>query len=116
MDAKTLQSMAVSPAEFRRHLLIDTDDGPRPLAACVDDWQMTDFEALDPAWRRIAGQDIEVPYWRGWLERARGHSKSQDCSLMALWALAFSTRRVTGVVCACDRDQAAYNQESGQPQ
>lgn len=107
MDAQLLKRMATDPAEFRNRLLIDGDDGPVPLGPRLDSWQRKDFEAMDLAWRRIAGQQVEVPYSRAWLERPRGHSKSQDAALMGLWCLSFAVRIVVGVVCACDRDQAA---------
>jgi len=102
--AAQLRRMASNPATFRRHLRIEDD---RQLGDCLDDWQAADFEATDPAWMRIAGVSVDhVPFWRAWHERPRGHSKSQDAALMALWALAFARRKIVGVVCATDRDQA----------
>ena len=107
MNRNTLTKMAQCPAEFRRHVMIGTDAGPVRLGDVLNDWQADDFSAMDLAWRRAAGHDVEVEHWRAWEERPRGHSKSQDASLMALWLLAFSRRRVAGVSVATDRDQAA---------
>jgi len=44
MNLKELQA---SPSEFRSMLLVDCDDGPRPFREIINDWQRTDFEALD---------------------------------------------------------------------
>ena len=104
-DLKQLQK---HPHLFRRSLLIDADGTTRKLSDVCDDWQTEDFEALDPAWRRVVGQPRnDAPdLMRAWLERPRGHSKTQDVMVMVVWALFASKRQITGVVCAVDRDQA----------
>jgi len=61
------QEKIISPADYRRALLIDTDDGPKPLAAVVDPWQRADFEALDNGWQRVAGHLIEGGKQRAYL-------------------------------------------------
>lgn len=95
------------PATFRRVIKLDTDRGPRPASECHDDWQKAEFEALDPAWRHLAGQRVSGEIrQRAWIERPRGHSKSSDQALSAIWALAFSARRLFGVAAAADKDQA----------
>lgn len=106
MDAKTLRRLQHDPAEFRRALLIDTDTGPVRLGDVLEDWQRVDFEALDPAWRRLVGQPVDVVNSRAWLERPRGHSKTGDEAVSALWALFASRRNLTGVAAAADSDQA----------
>src|SRR4051812_24739830 len=103
MNLRELQN---DPAAFRAALLIDGDNGPCKLADCLDPWQRDDFQALDPTWRRVAGQDVEPRFMRAWLERGRGHSKTGDASVMATWVLFASRRKLSGVVAACDRDQA----------
>lgn len=105
---EALGRMAADPAAFRSALLIDTDAGPRPLAQCLDPWQRKDFEALDPGWRRVAGlpPDSRRIYGRGYLERARGHSKTSDLAVMATWVLFAATRKIKGVAAAADADQA----------
>lgn len=109
MDLLQLQS---DPAAFRQALLIDTDAGPRPLAEVMDDWQAADFAALDPGWRRAAGQDVQDEFkLRAWVERGRGHSKSSDAMVSATWALFASRRQLSGIVCAVDRDQAALDRD-----
>ncbi len=100
----TLQRMAQDPAVFRQHLRIDADVGPTPFRP--DPWQAADFQATDPAWRRVAGQSVEGGLNRAYMERARGHSKTGDLAMMTTWALAFSPRRLSGVAGAADRDQA----------
>jgi phage terminase large subunit-like protein len=104
MNLRAIQS---DPDLFRSALLVDTDAGPQRLADVLDDWQAADFAALDSAWRRVAGQDIHPPYLRAWLERGRGHSKTTDIAVSAVWVLFASRRKIDGVACAADRDQAA---------
>lgn len=106
MDARTLRRLQHDPAEFRAALLIDTDRGPVRLGDVMEDWQRVDFEALDPAWRRLAGQPVTPQHTRAWLERPRGHSKTSDEAVSALWALFASRRNLTGVAAAADSDQA----------
>ena len=104
MDLLQLQA---DPQAFRDVLLIDTDSGPKPFRECADDWQRSDFLALDDGWRRaVLGSGVEAQYSRGWLERARGHSKSLDLGIMASWALFASRRRLSGIAAAGDLDQA----------
>jgi len=109
MDLLNLQS---DPAAFRAALLIDTDDGPRPFADVMDDFQRRDFEALDNGWKRAAGLHVEGEcYQRAWLERGRGHSKSSDVMISASWCLFASRKHLKGVACAVDRDQAAIDRD-----
>jgi len=73
----------------------------------MDDWQRADFEALDAAWLRAGGRsETEPQQSRAYLERPRGHSKTCDLAVMALWALAFAQRPISGAAAAGDRDQA----------
>ena len=57
------------PAKFRKALKIETDAGLRSFDSCLDDWQRQDFEAIDDAWRLVAGHDVTPQYQRAWLER-----------------------------------------------
>ncbi len=102
MDLKALQA---SPQAFRAALRIDADGTARRLGDVLDGWQAADFAALDPGWRRIAGQSSDGPL-RAWLERPRGHSKTLDLAVMASWVLFASRRKLTGVAAAADLDQA----------
>lgn len=52
------------------------------------------------------GRQAEGGTSRLWLERTRGSSKTTDVAVMALWPLAFSERKVDGIVAAGDKDQA----------
>jgi hypothetical protein len=102
---KRLQS---SPVAFRSALLIDSDSGPRRLSEIVDDWQRRDFEALDDGWKAVAGVgNVTAPVLRAWLERPRGHSKTSDLATSVAWCLFASSRRLSGVLAAADREQAA---------
>ncbi len=112
MNRKQLEQLQADPAAYRANLLVDTDAGPRKLADILDPWQRSDFAALDPAWRRVAGHDVEPRYLRAWLERGRGHSKTGDTAVMASWALFASRQKRAGAVAACDRDQAALIRNS----
>jgi phage terminase large subunit-like protein len=106
MDLLNLQS---DPAAFRDALLIDTSAGPKPYRDCIqgNDWQADDFAALDPGWRRaVVGEAAEPAKQRAWLERPRGHSKSNDLGIMASWALFASRRRLSLIGCAADLEQA----------
>ena len=108
--AVELRASATDPRAFRSVLKLGV--GKPVLGEAVLPWQRADFEALDPAWRRVAGlPDLEansaVPsVRRAWLERPRGHSKTADVAVQLAWALRFARRPVRGVVAAADKDQA----------
>lgn len=108
MNSKTLAEIASSPALFRDHLLVDTDNGPKPLAKVMDPWQRDDFLALDDAWRTVArrGTPANDCKMRSYRERARGHSKTLDAAVMVAWVLFATKRMISGVAAAADRDQA----------
>ena len=101
-----LKLVVADPVEYRRRLLIDTNRATRLLAAAADGWQQADFEALDPGWRRCVGKSNGPCVQRAYLERARGHSKTNDIAVMATWALIAAPHPITGVVAAGDLDQA----------
>src|SRR3990167_8712141 len=96
---------ASTPSQFRGDLIIG-EDGLR-LSTALESWQRSDFDALEPAWRFLAGLRAPAALWRAWIERPRGHSKTTDLAVQLLWILGFSGRRVEGLVAAADRDQAA---------
>src|SRR5262249_55188937 len=77
-----------------------------PYSELAEDWQEQDFAALDPAWLRLSGRDVEVKHQRAYLQRPRGHSKTSDIGLSCLWVLCFSPRPLSGLAAAADRDQA----------
>lgn len=101
----TLQLLQHDPAAFRDRLRIDCDGDAVPLGDVADVWQQDDFEALDDGWASLAhgGDDATQ---RAWLERPRGHSKTADLAVQALWALFAARRKLTGYAAAADRDQA----------
>lgn len=104
MELKSLQS---SPSAFRSALRIDADGSPTCLGDVLDLFQLRDFQALDPGWQMVAGQDVDSPvYQRAWLERPRGHSKSSDIAAMVSWALFASRRKIAGVAAAASKEQA----------
>lgn len=97
------------PAAFRSIVRIDTAGGKTEILADVlEDWQKADFEALDSGWRTVAGQSIDSPQLRGYLERPRGHSKTADIATQATFALWSSPRPLKGIVGAGDKDQAGF--------
>ena len=102
----SLGKLQADPSAFRDALLIDADDGPVRLSSVVDPWQRKDFEAIDPALQRVVGRDVEAVQ-RAYLERGRGCSKTTDISVSASWLLFASRRKLSGVCCAADKDQAA---------
>jgi phage terminase large subunit-like protein len=101
-----LASLQSDPAAFRDALRIDADAGPVAFGKALDPWQREDFEAIDPALRHVVGQDVEAKQ-RIYLERPRGHSKTTDIAAAASWLLFASRRKINGVACAADKDQAA---------
>lgn len=108
VDANTLREMAASPAAFRRRLLIDTNDGPKPFAGELDDWQRESFPHLDNALRRVAGypvRDDEVRQ-RFYFELPRGSGKTLSIAAACIYLLAFARRQLAIVAAAADRDQA----------
>jgi hypothetical protein len=100
------------PAVYRSILQIDADGGLCRLSESVDPWQDQDYRAVDPAARRVAGQDIDAPYQRFWLCRGRGHSKTTDIAVTATWMLYAATRMIRGVVCAGDEGQAGLTRDA----
>lgn len=106
IDKATYERFAKSPATFRDSLLIDVDGVAQRFSKVMDDWQRKDFEAIDPALLRCVGRSDAKAKMRAYLERPRGHSKTQDLAITAVWLLAFATRPLRGYSYAADRDQA----------
>lgn len=95
-----------TPAEFRSQLRIIANGEIRLFAAVAQPWQLADMEAMDPAWMAAIGAG-PIPYVRrAWLERPKGHSKTDDTAGYLCWALTCSRRKVEGVIGAEDFDQA----------
>lgn len=106
MTPSLFQKYAADPAAFRNDLVIDVDGTVRKLGSVLEPWQRDDFAALDPALRRCNGQSSADCRSRAYLERPRGHSKTTDLAVMAVWALAFATRPIRAYAYAADKDQA----------
>lgn len=104
--SRELQKLMVDPAAYRDRLVIDSDDGPRRYGPNLDPFQREDFEPIDLALRRVVGQEVDGVQ-RIYCERHRGASKTTDIAVCASWLLFASARKITGVCCAADRDQAA---------
>lgn len=108
IDSKTFARYASDPAVFRADLIVDVDGIARRFGDVQDDWQREDFAALDPALMRCNGRrPDDSARMRAYFERPRGHSKTTDIAVNAVWALAFATRPIRGYAFAADRDQAA---------
>lgn len=97
---------AADPAAFRADLLIDVDGTARKFGTVMDPWQTADFQSLDPALRRCAGRSKADTKMRDYLERPRGHSKTHDLGVTAVWAMAFAARPIRAYAFAADKDQA----------
>jgi len=108
IDAATFARYAKSPAAFRADLIVDVSGSARRFGTCMDPWQTADFAAMDPGLQRCNGRRPNAPdaKMRVYLERARGHSKTHDLAVTAVWALAFAARSVRGYCYAADRDQS----------
>jgi hypothetical protein len=105
--------------------------GPALTGTRFEPWQERDFAALDPAWQRLAGVPVRPApmhlncpdnpdadaaastvstthpeFWRAYLERPRGHSKTTDLAIQVAWILQFARLAVKGLAAAADREQA----------
>lgn len=105
-ETVTPDEARADPAAFRRKLFIDLSGRSVRLGDVLDEWQRQDFEAMDDAWRRIAGKFDGECCARAYLERPKGHSKTTDLAAMALWALFASPRKIVGVSAAAAKPQA----------
>ena len=105
-ETSALQLMMSHPDRFRRGITLDTDNGP--AQDVWDDWQRTDFAALDQACLNVQDpQNAKPCKRRHWWERPKGHSKTTDIAVVATWLLFACHRRVSGIVAAGDKEQAA---------
>lgn len=99
--------MRRDPMEFRKKLMLDTDDGLFPLEELMEPWQEKDFKAMDPCLKYLSGHTTVKPYYRRFfIQRARGHSKTMDMATSLTWLLHASTKPVLGYAFAEDKDQA----------
>lgn len=87
-----------APLTFLEDVLT-LEDG-RSYGAALDPWQREDFETA-----------FSAPEKHIWWERARGHSKTQDASALALYHL-LSRAGARIYFAAVDRDQAALAHDS----
>lgn len=109
---REILEMAGDPVAFRDSLVIEADDGPKIFGDVVEPWQDQDFEALDPAWLNLTGRIKSKCVRRGWFERPRGHSKTNDIAMMVAWAIFAAPRKISGIVAAGDKDQAKLLREA----
>ncbi len=108
-----LRAIRRDPAIFRQIIrLHDERRAWRAFRALMQPWQRADFEALDPAWRRLAGQNVTVPFHRAYIERPRGHSKTSDMALQLAWILLYGRDNLSGLVAAADAEQAGLVREA----
>ena len=106
IDQQTFRQYAVNPAAFRDALIVDVDGWAKKFGSVQDDWQRTDFKALDPALLRVIGKKDPNALMRAYLERPRGHSKTTDIAILCTWLLTFANRPLRGYCYAADKDQA----------
>ncbi len=110
IDTKAFQRYAKDPAAFRDDLLIDVDGNVVRFGDVMDDWQREDFAKIDPALKACNGRATDNDtdaVTHAYLERSRGHSKTNDIGVICVWALAFANRPLKCYAYAADRDQAA---------
>jgi hypothetical protein len=112
ISVKNFARYAASPADFREDLHLDVDGTVRRFGDVMDNWQRSDFAALDPALLRCNGRSDRLARMRAYLERGRGHSKTCDLAITAIWALGFASRPIRGYAFAADRDQADLLRQS----
>lgn len=107
LNPSRLADYARSPAEFRRDLVIEANGEATNLIDVIEPWQLDDFAGCDPAWIHCVNPSTPRPArMRGWLGRARGHSKTSDLAVMSSWAVSFAPRVIQGYASAADKDQA----------
>jgi hypothetical protein len=96
-----------SPKIFRENLIVDGPTGPGLWKGFMAEFQKKDFAAIDPGMMYIAGVTKEEPeQQRYFIQRTRGSSKTTDIAACVIWMIAFSQRKLDGVGCAEDKDQA----------
>lgn len=98
---------------FRDHLFMSgATNKPAQFKTMMEQWQRDDFTAMDPALKYLAGIRAEVPpHRRFYRQRGRGHSKTSDTATSLTWALWAAKKRITGIVGAEDKKQAALVRE-----
>ena len=89
INKKTFEKFARDPSAFRDSLLVDADGSAREFGSIMDDWQREDFQSIDSALQRCIGRTTEETLTRFYFERARGHSKTTDLAVVAVYALVF---------------------------
>lgn len=97
--------------EWRKRLTIDVDGG------CLWDkvmaeFQIKDFNAIDPCLKYVAGASKEMPAVRKILcQRSRGSSKTTDIASCVIWLIAFVNRKISGYIAAEDKEQSQLMRE-----
>ena len=100
--------MKSDPTVFRNCLKIEVEGtGLVSFAKTIQQWQRDDFQALDSAWRRLAGHTQTANCQRAYLERPRGHSKTSDLAMQLAWILLFGPPGLVGIAAAADKEQAS---------
>lgn len=107
------------PMIFRQDLTVDGPNGRSiVLSEVMSDVQRADFEVRDPCLRWLA--DVREPKGvvmmppavpkikRFFVQRSRGFSKTTDVAIDLAWLLTFCRRKMEGVVCAEDKEQATF--------
>lgn len=99
---------------FRKNLRIERLGESVLFSDVIEDWQRTDFEALDGGWEVVAGVKprTDGDFLRAYIERARGHSKTADIASMAAFALYACDYKIKGVAAASDKDQAGFMRDA----
>lgn len=107
-----LAKMLRDPMYFRENIVVEGPNGPEMFGNFMADFQRKDFAALDPALKFLAGVTQEKPpKQRFYIQRGRGSSKTTDRAVDVLWLLFAARRKIDGVVCAEDREQALLIRE-----
>ena len=107
--AAQINSYRSSPKAFRNDAIIKTGRKFVRRGPVVNDWQLHDEEALDPAWIALSNPSAPAATTRfAYWERGRSHSKTGDGMLSALHPLTFSRRKLRGICAAGDQDQASF--------
>ena len=108
-SAAHIKRFATDPDFFRRNLMIDARGHKKRFEP--EPWQDENLKALDPIWTRVAGLHDNPGPKQAWLGRPKGHSKTTDEAMQLVWAMCFSTRRITGLAVASATDQAKFLRE-----
>ena len=104
---ETLAACEKSLEAFLDSVVIDARPQPVRWGKVIEKWQQRLARRLIPAIEAMTGQrkDYTGPRWF-YIVLPRGHDKTGITGRIAEWSVGFAKRRMHGIACASDTDQA----------